>query len=52
MSEKIGVVATPCQAFALAKMRLKPKLDSGSNPIDKLKLVIGLSADSPFPGRS
>ncbi|PKN34529.1 MAG: hypothetical protein CVU61_08495 [Deltaproteobacteria bacterium HGW-Deltaproteobacteria-19] len=42
MSEKIGVVATPCQAFALAKMRLKPKLDSGSNPIDKLKLVIGL----------
>ncbi|NPU83860.1 MAG: 4Fe-4S binding protein [Syntrophaceae bacterium] len=41
-SEKIGVVATPCQAFALAKMRLKPKLDSGANPIDKLKLTIGL----------
>jgi coenzyme F420 hydrogenase subunit beta len=41
-SGRIGVVATPCQAFALARMRLKPKLDSGQNPIDRLKLVIGL----------
>ncbi|MFH1079048.1 MAG: Coenzyme F420 hydrogenase/dehydrogenase, beta subunit C-terminal domain [Pseudomonadota bacterium] len=41
-SQRIGVVATPCQAFALAKMRLKPELTSGDNPIDKLKLLIGL----------
>jgi coenzyme F420 hydrogenase subunit beta len=41
-SERIGVVATPCQVFSLAKMRLKPELASGDNPIDKLKLVIGL----------
>jgi len=39
---RIGVVATPCQAFALARMRLKPELDTGDNPIDKLQLVIGL----------
>ena len=40
-AEKIGVVATPCQAFALAKMRMKPipEKDSG---IDKLNLVVGL----------
>jgi len=38
---KIGVVATPCQALALAKMKLKaPKEDRGK--IDQLKLVIGL----------
>ena len=37
----IGVVATPCQALALAKMKLKAaKEDRGK--IDKLKLVIGL----------
>jgi len=41
-AQKIGVVAAPCQAFALAKMHLKPELTSGDNPIDKLKLVIGL----------
>jgi coenzyme F420 hydrogenase subunit beta len=41
-AQSIGVVATPCQAFSLAKMRLKPELTSGDNPIDKLKLVIGL----------
>jgi coenzyme F420 hydrogenase subunit beta len=41
-AQRIGVVATPCQTFALAKMRLKPELTSGDNPIDKLKLVIGL----------
>lgn len=40
--QRIGVVATPCQTFALAKMRLKPDINSGDNPIDKLKLVIGL----------
>jgi coenzyme F420 hydrogenase subunit beta len=39
--EKLGVVATPCQALALAKMRLKPIPAKDSN-IGKLKLVIGL----------
>jgi coenzyme F420 hydrogenase subunit beta len=39
--EKIGVVATPCQALALAKMRVKPFPAKDSN-IGKLKLVIGL----------
>jgi coenzyme F420 hydrogenase subunit beta len=38
--ERIGVVATPCQALALAKMRASP-LENRNN-IDKLKLVIGL----------
>jgi len=38
---KIGVVATPCQALALAKMRSKPYPSNDSN-IDKLRLVIGL----------
>ena len=38
---KAGVVATPCQALALARMRLKPIPERDSN-IDKLKLVIGL----------
>ena len=38
---KIGVVATPCQALALAKMRLKP-IATDANNIDKLKFVIGL----------
>jgi coenzyme F420 hydrogenase subunit beta len=38
---RIGVVATPCQAFALAKMRTQPIAvpDSG---IEKLRMVIGL----------
>ena len=40
-AEAIGVVATPCQVFALAKMRMKP-LPELDNNIDKLKLVIGL----------
>lgn len=40
-SGKIGVVATPCQALALAKMRLKPVKDDASK-IDQLQLVIGL----------
>jgi coenzyme F420 hydrogenase subunit beta len=40
-SAAIGVVATPCQALALAKMRLKP-IPENDNQIDKLKLVIGL----------
>jgi coenzyme F420 hydrogenase subunit beta len=39
--ERIGVVATPCQAQALAKMRVKP-IASNDNQIEKLKLVIGL----------
>lgn len=40
-AKKIGVVATPCQAQALAKMRMKPIAGKESN-IDKLQLVIGL----------
>jgi coenzyme F420 hydrogenase subunit beta len=40
-ARKIGVVTTPCQALALAKMRMKP-LPETDNNIDKLKLVIGL----------
>ncbi len=39
-AQRIGVVATPCQALALAKMRISP-LENGNN-IDKLKLVVGL----------
>ena len=39
--QKLGVVAVPCQALALAKMRMKPIPDNDSN-IDKLKLVVGL----------
>jgi len=38
--QSIAVVATPCQALALAKMRASP-LENRNN-IDKLKLVIGL----------
>jgi coenzyme F420 hydrogenase subunit beta len=37
----IGVVVTPCQALALAKMKLKPRKDDADG-IDKLKIVIGL----------
>ena len=38
-SGNIGVVATPCQALALAKMMLEKE----DNPIiDQLKLVVGL----------
>ena len=40
-AQRIGVVATPCQVFALAKMRMKP-IPEKDNHIDKLKLVIGL----------
>jgi len=40
-SLKIGVVATPCQTMALAKMQQKPFPSKESN-IDKLRLVIGL----------
>jgi len=40
-SQKIGMVATPCQAVALAKMQQKPYPSKDSN-IDKLRLVIGL----------
>jgi coenzyme F420 hydrogenase subunit beta len=40
-TEEVGIVATPCQALALAKMKLKAaKEDRGK--IDQLKLVIGL----------
>ena len=38
---KIGVVATPCQALALAKMKLKATKEDHSK-INQLKLVIGL----------
>jgi coenzyme F420 hydrogenase subunit beta len=40
-AEKIGVVGTPCQILALAKMRMKP-IPEKDNHIDKLKLTIGL----------
>jgi coenzyme F420 hydrogenase subunit beta len=40
-AQRIGVVATPCQVMALAKMRMKP-IATNDNQIDKLKLVIGL----------
>ena len=39
--KKIGVVATPCQALALAKMRMKPLKIYGER-IGQLKLVIGI----------
>ena len=39
--KKIGIVATPCQGLALAKMLLKP-LATYADRIDQLKLVIGL----------
>ncbi len=39
--KKIGVVATPCQGLALAKMRQKP-IPMYADRIDQLKLVIGL----------
>lgn len=39
-AQRIGVVATPCQALSLAKMKASP-LENRNN-IDKLKLVIGL----------
>ena len=38
---KVGIVATPCQALALAKMRLN-KTNESENKINQLKLVIGL----------
>lgn len=38
---RIGVVATPCQALALAKMRNQPVTDADSG-IGKLQLVLGL----------
>ncbi len=49
-AQKIGVVATPCQALALAKMRLNslPIQDSSS---DKLQLVIGLFCGWAFSWR-
>jgi coenzyme F420 hydrogenase subunit beta len=39
-AQRIGVVATPCQVLALAKMRASP-LENRNN-IHKLKLVVGL----------
>jgi coenzyme F420 hydrogenase subunit beta len=41
VSRKIGVVATPCQALALAKMRALPVSDAPA-PMEKLQLVVGL----------
>ncbi|MEW6334780.1 MAG: Coenzyme F420 hydrogenase/dehydrogenase, beta subunit C-terminal domain [Thermodesulfobacteriota bacterium] len=38
---RIGVVATPCQALALAKMRAQPVTDAQGG-IGKLRLVVGL----------
>lgn len=39
---KIGIVATPCQTLALAKMRLHPAAGENRSPADRLRLVIGL----------
>ena len=39
--QRVGIVATPCQALALAKMRAKP-LPSPDRNIDQVKLIIGL----------
>jgi coenzyme F420 hydrogenase subunit beta len=39
--KKIGIVATPCQGMALAKMRLKP-IPSYADRINQLNLVVGL----------
>ncbi len=38
---RIGVVATPCQALALAKMRTQP-VAAAESGIEKLRLVVGL----------
>ena len=40
-AQKIGVVATPCQTLALAKMKMKP-FPKNDNQIGKLHLTIGL----------
>jgi coenzyme F420 hydrogenase subunit beta len=40
-AKSIGIVATPCQALALAKMRQKP-LAPYAERIDRVKLVVGL----------
>lgn len=40
-SHKIGVVATPCQSLALAKMKVNA-LETDRERVDKLKLVISL----------
>ena len=47
---KMGVVVTPCQALALAKMRLKPIVMDANN-IDKLKFTIGLFCGWAFSWR-
>ena len=48
---KIGVVATPCQALALAKMRTQPLSEVG-NGIEKLHLVVGLFCGWASPGKN
>lgn len=40
-AKAIGIVATPCQALALAKMRVSPNVRVREN-VEKLHLVIGL----------
>ena len=40
-AQKIGVVATPCQTLALAKMKMKP-FPKNDSQIGKLRLTIGL----------
>jgi coenzyme F420 hydrogenase subunit beta len=49
-AEKIGVVTTPCQALAFAKMRQKP-FPLKDNHIDKLHLTIGLFCGWAFSWR-
>ena len=39
---RVGVVATPCQALALAKMRASPLENHPYREVEKLSLVVGL----------
>ncbi|SMD11816.1 coenzyme F420 hydrogenase subunit beta [Desulfocicer vacuolatum DSM 3385] len=48
-AEKIGVVAVPCQAQAMAKMRVNPGPSDAGN-MSKLKLVVGLFCGWAFDG--
>ena len=49
-AQRIGVVATPCQALALTKMRTKP-IPTEDNLIDKLSLIIGVFCGWAFDWR-
>jgi len=49
-SERIGVVATPCQVLAFAKMRTNPFV-TRKNHVEKLRLVLGLFCGWAFSWR-